>query len=132
MRWQVPLRSVPQNGDTREFTRFSWLPTRIGLTMVWLERYLVIEEWRNATSLTRSGWVERGVRTVEPKPRFPVNMNIVLVNLVVAIIGLFIGYVLAAGSMSTSIQLVRLTALLNAVMGFMGIIRHVLVTSGRQ
>lgn len=42
MVWKAKLTTQTLRvGDTREITRFAWLPTQLGGDVVWLERYQV-------------------------------------------------------------------------------------------
>jgi hypothetical protein len=44
MRWKVKQKK-PNRGDTRIIKTFAYLPTKIGDTWVWLERYGVEEKY---------------------------------------------------------------------------------------
>ena len=48
---------LPQYGDSRIREVFAWFPTRIGEHSVWLERYLVVEEY--IRGMPCDGWSER-------------------------------------------------------------------------
>lgn len=43
MRFQTNLRAEIANGTTRLRRKFAWLPTYISGTIVWLERYEVLQ-----------------------------------------------------------------------------------------
>lgn len=55
------------HGTRRERRPFAWLPVRTSdFTLVWLERYLVVEEWTHIGH--QAVWVEVFTRPLGAKP----------------------------------------------------------------
>lgn len=46
----------PKNGQRRRRKVFAWLPTQIGDVRLWLESYIVVEEFNEV--IGTGGWIE--------------------------------------------------------------------------
>lgn len=48
MKWKANIPPDPQVGDYRIRKFFAWLPVTVAGQRVWLERYMILEEYRIA------------------------------------------------------------------------------------
>jgi hypothetical protein len=56
------LDSTPDRGDTRKLTKFAYFPTRVDNVIIWLESYIVYQEYTQLYTHFGDpfeyGWVE--------------------------------------------------------------------------
>lgn len=72
MRWNA--KPIPEFLQQRTVTRFAWLPTRIGDEVLWLERYLEVQEWvdlHNWEGIHIRKWMPREIRIIQPSSHAP-------------------------------------------------------------
>ena len=59
MKWKI--KEPPQSGDRRQRHKFAWFPTKVENYKVWLETYVVTEEYVvtfSSAGCVLSDWIE--------------------------------------------------------------------------
>lgn len=64
MRWKTAKPPPPKGGDTRSRKVFAWRPTKVGEYTVWLERYIIEEQYFQPAGGNPGWWSEKGRYTL--------------------------------------------------------------------